>query len=260
MQQGERQRKRDALREHVVQAEPVAAADLKERTQRQHAEDDRGPGPRLQAAAPRPRAQQRQRQCDVAEKDRVDIAETALAFFDGPERGRPMLARRYARRCDGCGDRVEIGRRDQPDQVGAELDALAPPGQRVVAGQKLTRDGNEHRRPDQPGNRHRQGQPTQRVPAQPPLPPNCQHNDRGEERQERCEDHLRQRSHCEEKARQHGVFQFRLAQRFQQVKRVERQPLRRDHVIVAQRGVDRPVRREGVDQTGEESGEVERDA
>ena len=93
-------------------------------------------------------------------------------------------------------------------------------------------------------------------PAQPPRPPDGQHDDRREQRQERRKDHLGQRGHGEEEAGQRRVLRPRLAQRFQQVERVERQPLGGDHVVVAQRGVYRPVRREGVDEAGEERGEA----
>ncbi len=140
VEQRKRQRERDPLGQQAVEREPEPSVDLQQRPQRQDAEHERAPCPGRDPPPARPCAGERQRQRRPPQEHRVDVAEAALALLHRTQRGLPFPLR--------AEQRVERGRRDQPHEIRAELDALAPALQRVIAAGKLARDRQQRGQPE----------------------------------------------------------------------------------------------------------------
>ena len=181
VQQREGQGEGDALRQQIVDAEPVAAINLKQRPHYEDAKYHRNPGPGRQLCAERRPSQrghaagQRERKRHPAEEHCVDVAKASLALLDRAELVFPRLAARVV----AAKDRIQLGGRDQTNRVGAQLDALAPALERIVSLGELARDRNERGRPEDHCHERHAPCVEQRLPTLPQPAPGGQQQDNG---------------------------------------------------------------------------------
>ncbi len=256
-----------------VQVKVGASVDLEQRPQRKEAKEHARPNPDAQPAAEGERTHQRQQQACPAQEDGVDIAEAPQGRVGGALLHQVQFGHHVAAK-----ERVKDRGREPAQQVRAQLERVAPALEAIVGVHKGEQDRDQHRRPDKEGHTADEGEGeggfteggrmtrggsrrgrlrSERAAGVEEL--DDQDDDRKNAQKQRA-DHLGQPREGKEEPRQHRRPPPRphgqpAIQRPQQHQGIKGNPLRRHHIVVAQRRIDRPIGGEGVERAGQEGGE-----